>query len=241
MRRRLELFIATASGVGLLAAGAAGHAATLAPFAEYSQTGTKTTIVWKRSGLLGGSIFATSPDATFDFLDTSKYLSNLPARLTLLATASGVAAFGGPADEQDGIAGAFNFKYTGPTTTFMGLTYTHDATNLLTGVFTLARISGLGTSGGFHDSTAVGTITYTSDIIDFSSSTASDFSFSLSGITPPLGFTSGRALNTFSASATGAFSAAFSAIPEPATWTTVIVGIGLIGLAARRRRALRIV
>jgi hypothetical protein len=233
--------IAAASGAGLLAAGAPGHATTLAPFAEYSQTGTKTTIAWKRTGPLAGTIFATTPDATFDFLDTSKYLSNLPARLTLLANASGVAAFGGPADEQDGITGAFDFRYTGPTTTFMGHTYTHDVTNLLTGVFTLARISGLGTSGGFHDSTAIGTITYTSDIIDFSSSTASDFSFSLSGITPPLSFTPGQSLNTFNASATGAFSAAFGAVPEPATWATMIVGAGLIGLMARRRRALRVV
>ena len=237
MRRRLELFIATASGVGLLAAGAAGHAATLAPFAEYSQTGTKTTIVWKRSGLLGGSIFATSPDATFDFLDTSKYLSNLPARLTLLATASGVAAFGGPADEQDGIAGAFNFKYTGPTTTFMGRTYTHDVTNLLTGVYTLAHITGTGSSGSFHDSVAIGTLTYTSDIItSLSLAGNQDFSFALVSINPDLSFSPGRSLKTFKSAASGAFSA--NLVPEPATWAIMLIGLGGIGAALRRRRGL---
>jgi hypothetical protein len=242
MRNQSKLLI-TASVAGLLLAGAPAHAVTLTPFADYTMKGTKTTIEWKRSGKTNGSIFSTTPGGgapattqfvTFDFLDTSKYLSGLKAQLTLSGAETGVAATG--LDDQGGIAGMFAFKYEGPTTTFDGHTYTHDVTNLLTGVYTLAHITGRGSSGSFHDSTDIGTVTYTSDIIDFSNSIARDFSYSLASITPALGYVHGQSLNTFKAGATGIFSAAF--VPEPATWAMTITGFGLLGAATRRRRAL---
>lgn len=35
---------------------------------------------------------------------------------------------------------------------------------------------------------------------------------------------------------TGAFDVLTAGVPEPATWAMVILGLGLIGMAARRRR-----
>ena len=240
MRISSKLFAATVLSGGLALASVPAHAVTLAPFATYTMQGTKSTIDWAKSGLHNGSIFSTkpgkanpgSPIVTFNFLDTSKYLNNLQAKLTLNGSETGVNAVGSV--DQAGILGSFSFVYEGATTTFMGKTYTHDVTNLLTGVYTLAHISGTGTSGSFHDSTDIGTVTYTSDIIsNLPLAVARDFSFSLVSITPALGFTPGQSLNTFKAGATGIFSAGFG--PEPATWAMLITGVGLLGLATRRR------
>jgi hypothetical protein len=244
MRAYLKLAAAAGLTASVMFASAPVYAATLVPFATYTMTGTKTTMEWQKAGSDDGSIFSTavggsSPGitkfVTFNFLDTSLYLNNLKAELTL--NGAEVAHPATANVDEGGIGGSFTFTYEGPTTTFMGKTYTHDVTNLLTGVFTLGHISGTGTSGSFHDSTDIGTVTYTSDIIsNLPLAVARDFSFSLVSITPALGFTPGQSLNTFKAGATGIFSAGF--VPEPATWAMLITGVGLLGLATRRRRAL---
>jgi hypothetical protein len=237
-------FSRLAAAVGLCAGAffvsAPAHAVT---FATYTQIGTKTTVNWRHTGALNGQIFSTLPGksaanptpVTFNFSDTSKYLANMPALLSLHGS-----EVGNPATDtvdQGGIGGAFTFTYEGPTTTFMGRTYTHDVTNLLTGVFTLAHITGTGTSGSFQDSVSIGTLTYTSDII-FSLPLASnqDFSFALVSINPELKFQPGKSLNSFKAAASGAFSA--SLVPEPAAWAITLIGFGALGAALRRRRGL---
>jgi hypothetical protein len=241
MRSQSKIVAVVALVGGVLSFGAQAHAVTLLPFASYTMKGTKTTLEWKQTAATSGKIFSTAlggtsmgaPAVTFNFQDTTKYLDGLKAKLTLSGSETGVAATG--TVDQSGIGGSFKFLYTGPTQTFMGKTYTHNVTNLLTGTYTLAHITGAGTSGSFHDSTDIGTITYTSDIIDLSKSIARDFSFSINAVTPaPLGYTGGDSLNTFNAAATGIFSAGF--VPEPSTWAMMISGFGLLGLAARRRR-----
>ena len=39
------------------------------------------------------------------------------------------------------------------------------------------------------------------------------------------------------AGAAGHFTLSYMAVPEPATWTMMLLGLGAIGFAARRRRA----
>jgi hypothetical protein len=234
--------LAAAAGLcaGAFFVSAPAHAVT---FATYTQIGTKTTVDWRHTGALNGQIFSTLPGkaaanptpVTFNFADTSKYLDNLPALLSLHGS-----EVGNPATDsvdQGGIGGSFTFTYEGPTTTFMGRTYTHDVTNLLTGVYTLAHITGTGSSGSFHDSVAIGTLTYTSDIItSLSLAGNQDFSFALVSINPDLSFSPGRSLKTFKSAASGAFSA--NLVPEPATWAIMLIGLGGIGAALRRRRGL---
>jgi hypothetical protein len=255
MRVTSKLLATSAIITAGLALASAANAVTLAPFASYSQQGTLTTIAWKMGpGLKDGKIFSTAPAGstaattsfvTFNFQDTSKYLDHLDAALTLNGSEVGTAALSGP--EQDQIAGTFSFIYEGVKiggvnvplvlTDASGHTYTPGSTNLLTAVYTLAKISGSGSSGGFHGSTDIGTVKFSSDIItNLPTALASDFSYSLVSIAPPLGFASGDALNSFKAGASGTFSAGF--VPEPATWAMMITGLGLLGLAARRRRAM---
>ena len=232
---------------GAIIAGAPAQAATLAPFASYTMTGTRTTIDWTKTGATGGSIFSTlgngsslgSPTVTFYFLDTTQYLSGLSAKLTL----SGTAPSGNPASNavlQGGIGstanpGSFSFLYTGPTQSFAGHTYTHNVTNLLSGAYTMAQISGSGTSGSLHDSTMIGTLSFSSDIItNLPTATAEDFSFSLVSVAPQYGYVAGQSLNSFKAAATGIFSAGF--VPEPAAWAMIVIGFGALGVALRSRR-----
>jgi hypothetical protein len=244
MSKRFSLLAAGVAAVAGLCATQAQAVTLLAPFASYTMKGTKTTIDWTKSGLKGGSIFSTapggsvagSPAVTFNFLDTSQYLDHLQAKFTLTGSETGQAATGSV--DQGNILGTFAFLYTGPTQTFMGHTYTQNKTNLLSGVYTLAHISGKGSSGSFHDSTDVGTVTFSSDIItSLPYAAVRDFSFSLSSIAKPgLSYVAGQSLKNFKAASSGVFSAAY--VPEPATWAMMITGFGLLGLAARRRRAL---
>jgi hypothetical protein len=229
-------------------AAAEAHAVTLITFTTFAESGSGRIIAWKKGPghSLDGSIFSTmaghtspgSPLVIFNFQDTTHFLSGIMAKLTLTGTEIGNPATSGAGFEQCCIGGSFSFIYEGPdgVTDPAGNVYHTGVTNLLSGAYTLARITGLGTSGAFHDSTDFGTISYTSDIIpDLSTAPAADFSIALAAIKPALGATPGEALNSFRAGASGAFSAAL-AIPEPASWAMMITGFGLLGLAARRRR-----
>jgi hypothetical protein len=241
MKGASRYLLSTALAGSVVFVAAQAQAITLVPFATYTQVGSKTTIEWLHTGALNGSIFSTVPGKSapgsnpviFNFLDTSKYLNDMAAKLTLTGSETGNPAT--DTVEQGGIGGSFTFIYEGPTTTFMGHTYTHDVTNLLTGVYTLARIDGAGSSGSFHDSTNIGTVTFTSDIIaNLPTADARDFSYSLVSITPSLSFTPGKALNTFKAGASGIFSAGF--VPEPGTWAMLLLGFGGLGGLMRARR-----
>ena len=45
-------------------------------------------------------------------------------------------------------------------------------------------------------------------------------------------------LNSFHANADGSF--AIAGIPEPSTWTVMILGFGMLGAAQRRQRKLKV-
>jgi hypothetical protein len=243
MRVSTKLLATTAAAFAAsLTLGSAAHAVTLVPFATYTQQGTNTTIAWSKTGATSGSIHSTTGvtgnnvagstnPVTFNFADAS-LPSGLAAKLTLSGSETGNPATG--TVDQAGVGGSFSFIYEGATQVIDGKLYTHDVTNLLTGAYSLAHISGSGTSGSFHDSTDIGTLTYTSDILNFTNASAEDFSFSLNALAKPLHYTGGQSLESFTAGATGIFSAGF--VPEPTTWAMMIMGFGLMGLAARRRR-----
>jgi len=156
-----------------------------------------------------------------------------------------IATINGVNITQSNIAGSFSFTSTSAIT--LGSTTYAAGSNLLSGTFTNSTISGTrnGTSAGFTGATPVSSITYVSDFLTFVPGSGYDFALSLSQIASPLNAlpTSGvptRALRTFRAVAGGQFSsdpAPIANIPEPAVWAQLIVGFGLVGFAARRRKA----
>jgi hypothetical protein len=230
--------------------------ATITNFASFSAVNANSNVYWKNSAVDGassksGSLFtsanggstAGSTTIKFSFLQPGlSVVSNVTATFTLLASVTNVAASSlGPQQTQKGLTGAFSIISTTPIT-IAGHTYAA-GTNLLSATFTNATINGT-TSGGVRDSTAgvnAGTIVYTSAFLNFLPTVDKDFSLSMTSITPALAHSTGNALKTFRANATGTFSTdpvptIVIPVPESATWAMFIGGFGLMGAALRRRR-----
>lgn len=112
-------------------------------------------------------------------------------------------------------------------------------TILLQAIFTPYTFTGSGGSGGFSASSLSGTVTFSSDFLDFSSAIQRDVGVSFSSIIPGLSIDPSGFLSDFTAAATGTFSSNPTPvfIPEPSTYGMVgAVGVfGLIVLARRRR------
>lgn len=84
------------------------------------------------------------------------------------------------------------------------------------------------------DSSLGAVITYASDFLDLSGSTDQNFALSFSGASSPLNLAPLR-LPNFTFSGSGTFAAAVP-VPEPASWSMMLAGFGLLGGALRARR-----
>jgi hypothetical protein len=243
---------ATFAGALLLAAPAGA-----VTFANFNQVGTARTVHWVRdanTGLaaLNGNLF-TGPDAaTHGAIDIRFYFQlpalaafeNLPARLTINARETGFAAGidASNAVTQTQVDGntattGFSIIYNGPTVVLAGHTVTAGA-NLLSAKFTNIWIQGVrvANAGSLADSQPTpGTIDFTSDFMTFAGATERGLAWDLTSISPVLGFEAGKALPSFNASVSGAFSAMI--VPEPAAWSLMIAGFGAAGVFLRRRRS----
>lgn len=135
--------------------------------------------------------------------------------------------------------------------------FTYGGTNfaandiLLSGSVQNANLSGNigGTTGGINASTAGGaTILFDpTPLLTFEPSSQFGLAFTLNSVLPTFGAAPGSALNSFRSQMSGAFQSdpaptfadptppVVSSIPEPGTWAMMIVGMGLVGFARRRR------
>jgi hypothetical protein len=242
--------LATAS----LAAATAATATNLVTFANFSATSTGTNFRWVRltsNGNKDAQFYTTatasgnsagSTNVVFFFKDlggfSSAFIGGIPAKLLLSGSVTNTAATSASgAITQTNITGSFSF--TANNTVTYG---SASGTNLLSGTFSQVIFSGnaAGTTGGINGSTGGGsTITYTSDFLTFAGASTFDLGLTLTSVNPVVGFTSGQALRSFRAVMTGNFSSDPAplppSIPEPGTWAMMIAGIGLVGLARRRR------
>jgi PEP-CTERM motif len=92
----------------------------------------------------------------------------------------------------------------------------------------------------FSGSTETGTtLSYSSPLLIFEPGTNYGFDFALTDIDRNLAGSPVTSLGSFRGQISGTFSADPSAVfnvPEPGTWALMITGMGLVGLARRRRR-----
>jgi len=240
-----------AAALGTLAVSLAVPASA-ATFASFTMANTKDNLKWVKTTSTSGDVNSTLQSGAtgvanvrFNFLDPTLGITNAKAKFTMTATSTMAAIGGGglvgdPLD-QPGITGSFTFTYNGPN--YVDSHGHAHATGdvLLNGVFTLADItSNVGSSSAsVLDSTAtVGhSITYSSQFMSFAASVQRDFAFNITSAHPLIDALPGEALNSFFGSSGGSFSTV-GGVPEPATWAVMMLGFGMLGLVARRRRAL---
>ena len=116
-------------------------------------------------------------------------------------------------------------------------------TNLLTVTFTNAELDASNGSGSFtFKSNPDSAITFTSDFLDFAGVLDKDFSFSFSGASPAFNATAGNSGRGTAFSGSGTFASnpaprVVGGVPEPASWTMMLGGFGLLGMTLRTRKA----
>jgi hypothetical protein len=256
MRHFVKATLAAATLAATAMLGAAPASAVVVTFASFSPIGSGANVRWV-SSLSNASFYSTATNnavvpgarnVNFSLLQPSinPFVNNVTARFSLNGVVTNtVATISGSTITQRNINGSFSFLTTAPI--LIGTNVFATGSNLLSGTFTQGAISGTRntTAGGFTGSTPVSTITYTSDFLAFIPGSDYDFAWGLSSILPmlnalPVASVPLRALRSFRAVAGGNFSSdpapVVTAIPEPGVWGMMIVGFGMVGFAARRRK-----
>lgn len=219
-------------------------AAAITTFASFTPSDTSPNVRYTDGSLftaVGGVGGLSAVDVLFTLLvGGNPALQGVSASYTLNATV--------PTDTLP-VAGAFNlanatgvFSILTNNAINTGGTLYAAGSNLLSGSFSSGFLDGTvdGTSGVVRGSTDGGaTISFTSDFLDFSGIETFDFSLPLTAVTQPFGPTSGT-VRDFTASMGGQFSSeplpAVGGVPEPTTWAMLVLGFGLVGVTARRRK-----
>jgi hypothetical protein len=247
----VKVITAIASAAIALSLAASAQAAV---FADFTPDTNSPDYTWTRlansgTGSQEGTLTSTNIATHFSFLDPSlAALAFLPATFNLTAAVSTPtpAVFASGAWTQNHLNSTgtgFSFIYSGPNTTIDGHNLVQNVTVLLSGVFTDAYIQGFGSSGSANlQSGGSASVTYSSDIIDFSKVVPGTTAFALNllSVSPTFTAGTGKALRSFTANGGGNFSADIS-VPEPATWAMMLIGFGGIGLTVRNRRRSAIV
>ena len=202
-------------------------------------------------------------DVRFSFLQsaftTQPVVQNVDALLTVTGTIAKntplqtATVFGQTVFDQANFSGTFTFvtktAITVGAPNFMPHTYAAGS-NLLTVTFNGADITGSigGSSGNSQDSTlGGGTVTFTSDFLDFTQTSERDLALSLTSVFPTFAqasmvATKNQALKSFLTNGSGQFSSdpapvinGLVVVPEPGVWMLMVAGFGLVGVSARRR------
>jgi len=189
-------------------------------FANFGQTTSSNSFVYARAG--DTNTISLTDDIRFNILDLGAVGSYLTTG-NLFASSTSAFFLNGLQFEQTGFSG--------------GISFTSLAGNFLTATFTNATFSfdGDGGAASLISSDPVSPITYTSDFINVSGFSSRDFAFNLTGATPNFAVGDDGLGQPFTANLGGSFAGA-GAVPEPASWAMLIIGFGLTGVAARRRR-----
>lgn len=181
-------------------------------FAQYSEVDGGAPTIAYDNGVLTDTGGALGSVVLFNFLDMMAPGANDPMQAYLNVNSSGT-------------------PYSGT----ISFTRVSDMANLLTVSFTGASLFKVGTAGALLDSQpGGGTITYTSDFIDFTDQTAGDFALGFSGITGTSTVWTANSVGTFASDSSNVGGG--GGVPEPASWAMMIVGFGGVGALMRRRR-----
>lgn len=248
--------LALAAALAATTVTAAPAAAVEVVFAQLGLTSSGTNFRWVRSATNGNATFYTTSTPggtsagstlmTFSLVGAAVPLFTLANfSLTGSTTASPASVTGGAVDQHI-TTGSFNitavsgFVYApGPNQVVINA-----GDSLLSGTFSSTSLQGnIGaTVATLLGSTAGGsTINFVSPLFSFNPGSELAFTWGLGGVSPSLGVTStATTVNGFRSTISGTFQSDpapifISNIPEPGTWAMMIVGMGLVGFARRRR------
>jgi hypothetical protein len=240
----------------LLATAIAASATTAVPaaavetvFAQIGLTASNANFRWVRGTGGNGTFYTTSSGSAFSAGNALVTFSLVGAPTPLFVLANLFLSGTTTGDPAMVTAGAFVQaidSYTFNITATSNINYNNVIVNagqsLLSGTVDSSSISGNigGSTGNFSGSTLGGaTITYASPLFTFAPLTNYGFSFGLGSVNPTFSALANRSLTGFRSTLSGTFQSdpapTFVAVPEPATWAMMIVGMGLVGFARRRR------
>lgn len=216
---------------------AAAPAAAITTFATFGPSSSTPNISFDGSLSGAGAISSAAAPVSFSFLNADgTTASSYDAVLNLAATTDTASTYMGIAVLPIS-SGLISFT-SASAITYGGRT----GTNLLTVSFNGGYLTGLlnGSTANYGNSTPPNDVTFTSDFLDFSSSTARDLALAINGINPSLGFAFGASrFHTGTVSGNfGAdvFSGSPQGVPEPASWAMMLCGFGLAGSVLRTQR-----
>ena len=225
---------------------AAGPASAITAFASFIPANSTPNIAYTGAPAGAGTLTSAGAPVTFRFLDDSGMGgTDFGATLGLnIVTTNGSVVAGGTLGVLPVSSGTIRFTALGPIT-FNGAT----GTNLLTAVFSGGFVTGQigGSTASYANSEPPRTVTFTSDFLDFSQTTARDLSLAINAINPLI---DANAIFGGIADFTGTVSGNFGAegvigspgaVPEPGSWLLMIAGFGFVGASLRRRNATRVV
>jgi hypothetical protein len=238
--QKLANFAASAAATLLVAAGAA-HAATIATISGNVLVGFHDLHNVSTGPFAGGESLTGTGSNIFSFT-----VMGLPVNLHGLLTFSNAGTLS-PATQttsggfqtitQGGYTGSFTETYRGQDQTVDGVTLVQNVTTLLSGTFDNGVLTGI---NSFPPPVGVGG-TFDADVTSYSSPFAFfgaggvDLNLVLSHGSTAWALAPGNTVKTVTTTATGTFSAA---VPEPAAWSLMLVGAGMLGAGLRRRRSL---
>ena len=229
-RRRSGRFaIAIAAGFGL-ALGASSASAMVTTFSVFTPEDTAPNVALKGLSLTADSL------VRFRFTDPAlASLGLVSAQWTFNAQEKSATPYG-----PYGLAtfdGTFSYAYVGPTLVTAGGHTITAGDNLLTGTFLNGIFSGSGSAASLNAS-SMGSknVVLSSSLLHFNPAAEEGIAFSFTSIVPPTEVVPPGQLADFTAVSSGNFAALPGAVPEPAMWSLMLIGMGGLGAALRRRR-----
>ncbi len=239
--------LGAAAAASVFAAVPAAAVSTI--FAQIVPTGSDRNFLWARTNGNGGNFYTTStangtaPGATsvlFSLVGSPVPLS-LAANLLLSGT-----TVNDPLGTSTGVFSqqidSFTFNITSASSFCWGQTCLNAGDTLLSGSVSNAAITGVigDLQGSLNGAGPLTTISYASPLVTFDMGSNLAFNFGLTNLDRAFVGSARNSLGSFRGNIDGTFSSdpvpAFN-VPEPGTWALMIVGMGLVGVARRRRRA----
>jgi len=227
-------------GAGAALLLAAAPASAITTFADFSPASSTPNITYVGTDDGSGTISSIDQLVHFAFLNADGSVSGTTydVMMNLTATTGAATVAGGSIALLPITNGMLTFTSATPIT-WNG----HTGTNLLSVNFSGGMLSAIlgGSTATYGNSTPPFSVDFSSDFLDFSSSTARDLALAIDAINPGVGFAfGGNRVNV--ASVSGNFGSDATAgnpqgvVPEPASWALMFAGFGLVGSVLRSQR-----